>query len=245
MNLKINVAPNSNQLAEIKNWLTDEYKKNEEGFLCNWNIIENYFNRNELIVLLMDSVVIGFTTWKIEDEIVLIIDIAEIHPNYRAKSYGKFMMSETFMYCKDKGVMVVKLFCEPRSSYTFWKKMGFIDMPFVGFYQHELSLYKPLIDIQKPLEDNHFENEILELWDCVPIDSKVTYPKWTWSAKSIEGRISPPILSPCCKDWKIRFSKNGRTITKSEVKSFSNDTSIMRNNFMFINKIDSIKNTSK
>ena len=238
MTLHINTSPNNHQLSEINSWLKNEFKKNGEGFLNNWNIIESYFENGELIILIKDSKVIGFTTWKIYDDLILIIDIVEIHPDYRKSGYGKFMMQETFKFCISKGAKVVNLFCSPESSYSFWKSFGFLDMPKTAFCEPEFSLYKPLIEVQIPIEKNQLENEIIELWDCEPYQSKDVSSKWIWAVKITSKKISPPILIACSRDWNIRLSKNGEVIRETKVKYFSHKNPIDRGKFMFIDKLE-------
>ena len=176
MNYKLNIKPSKEQLFYIKAWLSQELEETGEGFGHNFNIIKDYFDRNQLILLLYESQSIGFTTWEIIDEIVLKIDIACIQSKFRFKGAGKFMIQETFEYFKSKGVVVTELFCQPRSSENFWKSIGFIDMPKIRFNQHELFLYYPLITPYSKSDSS--ENDMIELWNCEPHIASTKDAKW-------------------------------------------------------------------
>jgi GNAT superfamily N-acetyltransferase len=238
MSLEIISTPNFNQLNEIKNWLSDESQKYNEGFFCNWKAVMRYFENNQLIILVKDLNVIGFTTWYIHDKIALNIDIAEIHPDYRGNGYGKFMMHETFNFCKTKGAIVAKLFCAPSSSYEFWKSLGFKDMPEIGNDLPKLSLYMPLIDVLETINYENSESNTIELWNCEPYNITGVTASWIWSINPIKNKISPPILIPCNRDWNIRYSQNGRTIHEDKVKRFSIKNPIVFDSFIYINELN-------
>lgn len=236
MNYYLNLSPTKDQLLEIRTWLSVELDETGEGFMHNWNIIEDYFNRNQLMVLSNESKTIGFMTWNIIEGIVLNIDIAAIQPNQRYKGAGKFLFKEALNYFKTKSIVVVKLFCQPSSSEQFWKSLGFIDMPQTGFAQHELSLYLPLLNFEAP-KTNLVDNNEIELWSCEPHRATSEEPEWKWSIELCDNKLISPILAPCSRDWNIRWSRNGEIIKESKVKYFSRDKPIDYSSFMFIEEL--------
>jgi GNAT superfamily N-acetyltransferase len=239
MTLQINTSANEEQLLEIKHWLIDEHNKLQEGFYCNWSVIEKHFERGQLIVLNKDSRVIGFSTWEIEKEIVLNIAIVEIHPDYRGKGYGEYLMQQVFNFGKDhKKAIVAKLFCAPVESKSFWKKMGFMDFPFTGYAQPPDLMYLPLIDLRSQLKADHSEESTIELWNCEPHLSDECEPQWVWSAKINNGQLIPPILAPCNRNWNIRYTQNGTIIKESKIKYFSNSNPIDKDSFLLIQELN-------
>jgi N-acetylglutamate synthase-like GNAT family acetyltransferase len=234
MNYLLNLTPTKEQLLETKAWLTQELENSGEGFMNNWNIIEDYFDRKQLILLLHESKTIGFTTWDIVDEIALNIDIAVIHPNFRSKGAGKFMMGESFKYLKSKDILVAKLFCQPSSSEPFWKSLGFIDMPETAYHQHDLALYLPLIETRQTTNALH-ESNVIELWNCEPYRASDESPKWIWNISGTH--LNPPILVPCDRNWNIRHIRDGEVIKEGKVKYFSQINPVDKSDFLFINEL--------
>jgi hypothetical protein len=57
---KINFSPSQTDLKKIEDWLIQESERYDDGFYCNWNIIENSFERNGLISLELNDTPIGF-----------------------------------------------------------------------------------------------------------------------------------------------------------------------------------------
>lgn len=236
MKYLLNLSPTEDQLLEIKTWLSQELEETGEGFMHNWNIIEDYFDRDQLITVSNESQTIGFMTWNIIERIVLNIDIAAIQPNQRFKGAGKFLIEEAFKYFKSLGLVVAKLFCQPRSSEQFWKRLGFIDMPELGYLQHELSLYCPLINLEAPkTKDTRYD--VIELWNCEPYRATLEDPEWKWRVELSNNKLVSPILAPGSRDWNIRWSKNGEIIKESKVKYFSKDKPIDYSNFIFIEEL--------
>lgn len=150
--IKINLSPSESDLKIIEKWLIEEDKKYKSGFYCNWNIIEKSFRSNELISLKCNENLIGFMIWS-KGEIYIEIDIIEIQRGYRKKGFGKIFFEKIEEVFKGKNALAIKLFCEPKESEHFWKKMGFIKFPTRGYSESDLTYYKPLIDALESTEN--------------------------------------------------------------------------------------------
>lgn len=207
---------NNEQLAEIKKFLIEEDKLSNEGFYCNWNIIEKSFNENCLFALDLDSKIIGFLTWKNYENRYLAIEIMEINPKYRNKGFGKLFYDKVEKHFRSKNFIAIKLFCSPKSSEMFWKKMGFTKFPDRGYSEPELSYFKPLIQTKVLSETNCLMNKI-ELWDLEPYQIKEQPAKWTWNIEDNKY----PILIPCNSNWNLRLTKNGKIVKENKVKYFN------------------------
>lgn len=93
--MNFNVNPNSKQLAEIQSWLLKEKENFNEGFYCNWNIIENSSNENQLFVLEFEKMIVGFVSWTDHGGKYVDIDIMEVNPKFRSKGVGRIFYSKT------------------------------------------------------------------------------------------------------------------------------------------------------
>ncbi|OJV54283.1 MAG: hypothetical protein BGO31_13110 [Bacteroidetes bacterium 43-16] len=57
------LTPDTVQLEKLKLWLELEYQNSEEGFYCNWPLINDSYLKARLILVEVDSEVIAFATW--------------------------------------------------------------------------------------------------------------------------------------------------------------------------------------
>ncbi|MDD2199670.1 MAG: GNAT family N-acetyltransferase [Bacteroidales bacterium] len=216
--MKFNIAPTRFDLEKIKEWLIEEEQESNEGFYCNWNIIEKAFNNDELITLNLKEKTVGFLVWS-KGEIYAEIDIMEIKPDYRKQGIGKLFFEQISEFFKQKGFLVIKLFCSPRESEKFWKKMGFIKFPDRGYSESDLTYFKPLIKVQTIVE-NQETDDTVELWDVEPYQKNNNQPKWTWNINLDNGKLKLPIIQPCNCNWNLRWSKKGEMIREDKVKYF-------------------------
>ena len=233
---KIDFSPSKIDLKKIEDWLIQERKIYDDGFYCNWNIIKNSFERNGLISLKLNETPIGFVVWR-QYDFFIEIDIMEIHYDYRRKGLGRIFFETISEAYKAKGVLAIELFCEPRVSEHFWRKMGFIQFPIRGYSESDLTFYKPLIEVCETTETPNELNKI-ELWDVEPYQSKKKTPRWCWDVKTQEGKLVNPIIQACNMNWNIRWTKNGKIEKESKVKYFSEDNPIDFSPFIYIQKLD-------
>ncbi len=235
IDLKINTNPTESDLKKLEDWLVSDYEKFNEGFYCNWNIIEKSFHAKELITFTLDNEIIGFVVWS-QNEEVIDIDIMEIHPDYRKRGLGKQFLEKIEDEFRDNGNIAFVLFCEPRESEHFWRKMGFIKFPNRGWSESDLTFYKPLIKVSE-LTESPDELNKLELWDVEPYQSNNCKPRWTWDIKMEGEKLQLPIMQPCNRNWNVRLTMNGEIKNEDKVKYFSNTFSIENGPFMFVDKL--------
>ena len=216
--MEINITPTQFDLEKIEEWLIEEEREFNEGFYCNWNIIEKAFNKGELITLSLKEKPIGFLVWS-KGEIYAEIDILEIKPDLRKRGIGEAFFEQISEYFKQKGFLVIKLFCSPRESEKFWKNMGFIKFPDREYSESDLTYFKPLIKTQSTSVNQKNDNK-LELWDVEPYQKNSNQPKWTWNVELNNGKLLFPIIQPCNCNWNLKWTKNGETIREDKVKYF-------------------------
>ena len=225
----INSEPNIRQLNELETWLKQEFDTSKEGFYCNWNTIQKSFKRNQLITCSINDEIVGFISWSTNSKRQYVdIDIFEIHPKFRQLGYGKrlYQLGET--YFKSKDFKAVILFCEPRESEPFWRKMNFIKFPPRGYSESDLYYYRPLIEVNLPV-DEATDNK-LELWDMQPYAINGKRPKWIWDINS----NSQPVLHPCNGDWNLRLTKKGVVLKEDRVKCFDNTEDILLGPLLYL-----------
>jgi len=229
----INTKPLLSDLENIKDWLIKEDKELNEGFYCNWKIIEKSFQNNKLITLQVHENPIGFIVWS-NSSICADIDILEIKPEYRKKGFGKIFFEQVSDYFIKEGYLVIKLFCSPKESEGFWIKMGLEKFPDRGYSENELTYFKTLIDVT-PTTENETENK-LELWNVEPHEKDKNIPKWRWE---INDNLTNPIIQPCNFNWNLRWTKNGKIIKEGKVKHFiSEENTIDYSPFMYIESLE-------
>ena len=234
--MKLNTNPTSKHLAEIKSWLLQERKNFNEGFYCNWNIIENSFNKNELFVLEFEKMIVGFISWTDHYGKYVDIDIMEIDPKFRSKGLGSILYNKTEEFFRDNNYLVIKLFCSPESSELFWQKMKFIKFPLRGYSESELTYYKPLINVKELSHDRFLTNKI-ELWDIEPYQIKEQESKWTWEI----SQDNCPILHPCNPNWNLRQTRNRQIVKEGKIKYFDRKNEIEFGPFLYLTVNDYLK----
>lgn len=232
---QFSISPTQSDLTEIERWLIEEDIKFGKGFYCNWSIIEKAFTKKELITINFNSLPIGFLVWS-NREIYAEIDILEIEYNHRNKGIGKYFFDHISNYLKEQGFLAIKLFCAPRESEKFWKKLNFLKYPNTGYSQSDLTYYKPLVPIQEITNNSNSENK-LELWNVEPFQIKKYEPKWTWEVQSKTNKLPSIIVQPCNPNWNLRWTKNSRVIREDKVKYFFTNEEIDYSTFLIIKEL--------
>ncbi len=220
--LKTNLNPNEKHLANIENWLIEEWENTQSGFYSNWESIPKAFEEKRLSVITEDDYAIGFIVYKIYD-LISIVDIAEIKQSERKKGVGKKMVNETIDFLKSKGILATQLYCSPENSEHFWKKIGFLNFP--EFYRNsKINMYKLLTETLPLTNDLNTKNAV-KLWNDSPYRSRDFEPNWIWDLNSTNNSktLVKPIIFPVENNWKIEFIRNGRTVFSDEIKYYDID----------------------
>ena len=233
--LKTNFHPSKEHLADIQNWLIEEWNKTNSGFYCNWNIIEDEYEKNNVAVIIENDLVIGFVVYGIY-ELRAVIDIAEIKPTERKKGIAKKLINDALDYFEQKGILVCELFCSPENSEPFWRKIGFENFPDLPHISR-INMFKPLVETLKPC-DNAKSDTKISLWNCEPYQADNEKPKWNWDLNFVEDNetLTKPIIFPVSSDWQLELTKNGQKIASEKIKRFPIDFAGY-GNFMIIQKL--------
>ncbi|MFO7734966.1 MAG: GNAT family N-acetyltransferase [bacterium] len=217
---RINLSPSKTDLKIIEKRLIEEDSLYNEGFYCNWNIIEKSFESNKLITFESNAKIIGFAVYS-KYNIYVDIDILEINRNYRKKGFGKIFLNEIAQEFTNQKIIAIRLFCQPQESEHFWRRMGFIKFPTTGYFESDLIFYRPLIEVTK--SNGTLDNfNKLELWDVAPYQLTNNSPRWIWNLELSNNKLEKPIIQPCNLNWNLRWTKNGEIVKEDKVKYFSN-----------------------
>jgi predicted GNAT family acetyltransferase len=233
--LKLEFNPNDKHIADVKNWLIDEWNNTNSGFYCNWNIISDEFSENNVSVITENDNAIGFVVYRIY-EFHALIDIVEIKPTERKKGVAKKLIDGTLEYFKQKGVLVCKLYCSPENSEPFWKSIGFENFPILP-HDTKINMFKPLIETLQPKE-NAETNTKISLWNCEPYQADRQNAKWNWDLEfeTDNETLVKPIIFPVSSVWQAELTKNGQKLLSEKVKRFPVDIADY-GSFMIIRKV--------
>ena len=135
--------------------------------------------------------------------------------------------------------MAIKLFCAPRTSEGFWKKMNFTKFPDRGYTESDLIYFKPLVKTQKSSFSKYIKNKI-ELWNREPYEIQGHGPAWVWKIEFEKGtnKLLKPILHPCNVNWNLRWTENGEIIKEDKIKYFDQDNNrIEYTPFLYIKEL--------
>lgn len=220
--VKTNLNPSENHLANIETWLADEWIKTKNGFYCHWEIITEAFAEKRLSVITDNDCAIGFVIYRI-DEFRADIKIAEIKPTERNKGVAKALIYGTLEHFRQENVLITTLYCSPKNSEAFWKRIGFKNYPKL-IDDSQIYMFKPLVECSKPKAKSVTDCNI-SLWDCFPNQKEKTNAKWIWDLifLSDEKTLLKPIILPTSGDWTISLVKKGKEILTTKVKNFKVD----------------------
>lgn len=241
ISIEISFKPTQQQMDIIEGWLIDEDKDLNQGFYCNWNIIQSSFNKNGIAIISLNRLPIGFAIWNHSLDYTVTLDIVEINPKFRGQGFGNILISQLFEYFKSKKIVVVDLQCSPANSENYWRKLKFAEFPdFMRRNGGNKNLYKVLIPSNSPqiVKDSV---EQIELWNGEPFETRNKKPTWTWKIKFIKGtrQLAEPIIFPCHYDWRIRWKKDNTIIVDDKVKYFGTQE-ICFGKYIIINQLKTI-----
>ena len=123
MDLEVN--PAKYHLIDVKNWLSQEWKEKNEGFFCNWRIIERAYEENQILVGVDDRETIAFLIYSIVGE-KIIFDIIEVKPSHRKLGLGTQFLKSCIEYLRLKMILKIEVDCINETSENLCKKLGFI-----------------------------------------------------------------------------------------------------------------------
>lgn len=211
--MEIKFTTNQKHINQISDWLFDEEKNNGASFYYNFKCIASRLSEDNFIYIVVDDKAIGFINYSLTtDGRECLIDIACIQNEYRRKGYGQVLLNALIEKLKPKGCLLMYLYCEPKNSKNAWKKLGFNKFENLP-YDKKIWMYRPLVEVLKLTRKKKLDNYIA-LWKkedgLVREDDK---PDVMWDVSNFDK----PIIYPANDKWKLKYVKDGKTISSNEV----------------------------
>ncbi|WP_158285114.1 GNAT family N-acetyltransferase [Arenibacter aquaticus] len=234
--LQTNLNPSRKHLLQIEKWLSKEYNSGGHQFYGNWNGIVKSFENQNLITIQYEDLVYGFLTFKLDDYVAH-IDICVIHSEQRRKGLGKELLDRSTEYFQSFGILVLELFCVPKSSQSTWKRLGFLDFPEFP-HNNRISMFKPIVEYLKPNNPGETKQNKILLWECKGYRKERENPKYQWELQfENDGKtLQKPIIQPAYYKWNLQAIINGEIILEEEIERFPNNN-VEHGNFLIIREL--------
>ncbi len=221
------------QSKDLYNWIADE---DLSCFADKLNMIIDHAKKGELLILLHNKYPVGYASIRIESKYIAKIVLAEIHPQYRGKGYGRLLVDHILSLYKKKGCLVVEIESKNHDSDTFGTKMNFVDFP-TNFRTKRKTMYHILISNLEYATSINDADEVIKLWDSGVIRSN-TPANWIWKIeyKDNSNLLKTPIIHPAHFDWKIQWS-NGNEIFQNTIMKNFDSPPIEFGNYIIISEL--------
>ena len=128
---------NLDDVEHILQWLLAEYKQDEFGFWSNRGIIERAQTEGELWVIRIDGDPVAFQVGHYS------ADIVSVHQKHKRRGLGTALFKASLERAYRDDVNVLSGECEPRTSFPYWQKRGFIRYGNIGDYD-DVTVYQVL-----------------------------------------------------------------------------------------------------
>jgi GNAT superfamily N-acetyltransferase len=221
--MMITFDPKVENLEEVKLWLKEECESEGSSFICNWEVIESCFHSKRMSCAIVDGAAVGFLCWS-EVGRLTELSIAAIRPAVRRHGIGGILANATTEYlAQTHEVLIVRLECNPPASESFWRKVGFTNLP-IGFEQSSANvsttLFRILVPHLTPAASGD-ARETIKLWTYEPWEvSEAVTPAWTWNVDPERGKnpFPKPIVQLCRGDWCFEWKRGNETLCRGKAK---------------------------
>lgn len=223
-NIQISFNPQKANLDEIENWMFEETKL-ETFQNGNWPAVEFAFDKKRLVIAIIGEKTVGFYALSRID-LTASIYLAQVHPDFRNKGIGKFILEEIIRQLENTNTYAIDLYCSPESSQIVWKRLGFDYFPENSEKNRfeKPTMYKIIKPFLKPcLNKIGNENEVIEIWNDKEHKAYNKEPTWIWELEFVNDtrKLRKPIVHFGDCEWRIRWRK-GEIIFKDCVyKNFN------------------------
>lgn len=175
--LKIIFTPTNKNVEDIAEWGLEK------------SCLYSSFSSKNLIVAEYDNETIGFYCLKtVKNDLAIKIETAEIKQKYRNKGIGKIMFLEILKRYQRKRQYFFTLYCSPKESQFYWKKLGFEHFP--------ENRNSKKIEMFKHIKNTNEEIKVLENYPhTIEIfgDNSKSY-KWKFELNNNTNKLKHPII---------------------------------------------------
>lgn len=242
---RIVFSPTKTQLHKLRAWLKQEYKQTGEGFICNWDVIDTCWREKTLFCAQTKGEASALCAWH-QVGFLARLDIVTVNPELRRAGIGRWLVEETLKQLEKKGLIVVEVECQPRTSEPFWRNLGFSD-DFVDVRKkaelayHKIELTKKLIRTRPTSVNDDCDDGVLQLWDAVPrdVNGPSVWRQWNLGAPIQRSWTLPePILHACERNWRAKLTLNKETLFDGEVRYLQDSVRIIQDGYLYIRSIN-------
>lgn len=236
MSYNIIFNPTVDHLQELECWLKAEEVETNEGFYCNWHIIRNSFEKNDLVILEYHNLAIGLLVYTVS-ELTVKIDIAEIKPDFRGRGLGRFFVDGFLDVMAKRNILVAELYCKPLAAEPIWKKLSFLNFPKFP-NESRVRMYRVLVPALKPEQHLNNSDGLIELWNDEPYLAMNQPPVWQWviKYKPNSQELLYPIIHPASYEWQICWRTGAEIFFTNRIKRFDK-VKIEYGNFIIIKEL--------
>lgn len=236
-NIRISFKPKQEHLNEIAEWIIDKIRIPIKSS-GNWDCITTAYENKNLVIATFKNKTVGFYAFSIYN-LSISINVAEVNSDFRKKGIARLLLEEIIKKY-EKSIYALHLFCSPESSQKIWKKLGFKYFPNNSENNRStrIEMYrniKPFLKYKKNISKT--ENEIIEIWNDEPYNTKDKNPTWIWNLKFIKKTriLEKPIIHFGHYEWRIRWRKGNEIFKDCKYKCFDNTNEIY--NYMLIREM--------
>lgn len=208
-NLKIIFEPAEKNISEIEVWGLEK------------SYLYKSFREKTLIVAEIDNITVGFYCLNIiKNELAIKIETAEIKDEYRNKGIGKFIFDEILKKYRRRKYYCFTLYCSPKESQFYWKKLGFDYFP-ANKNSNKIEMFRAIKNINKQVENFDSYSNTIEILD----DYSTSY-KWKFDFEDNTNKLKLPIIFFGNYKWKMILRINGKVIYSDEYRRFDKNSKI-------------------
>lgn len=211
-NVKIVFNPSERNINEIETWSTEK------------TYLHQCYRSNNLVVAEYNNYTVGFYCLTELDEIIVKIETAETHSDFRRKGIARFIFNEIQKKYKNHYAFILDF--SSSESKTYWENIGFShSQNYVDSQNQMFKLIRPANEIS--IKDSSNTIEIID-------DFGKSF-KWNFQLKENINELISPIVFFGFIEWKMILTLNNKIVFNEEYKYFDDDNDIT--SYIFIKSI--------
>lgn len=198
--IEIDFFPSLEDVNEIKNWC--------EYWSSNYSTISQSFTDNDLIVAKYKNKIVSYFACR-KNKVTIFISLAETKLEFRKKGIAEKILERIIEHYKNTEFKALYLYCSPKESQNYWKKVGFKYCP-ENYDENKVYMFKIFGDVMEIKDNSEKKPEnYIEFWNS---DSTSQTEKAKWFSKlefnPETNELTKPILFFGNYHWQINIVCN-------------------------------------
>lgn len=198
--ITIELASSIDDINEIQSW--------SEYWDSSCSTILQAFKNKELIVAKYDNKIVSYYAYR-KKSITIFISLVETKTNFRKKGIAKKILEKLLENYKNTNFKAFYLYCSPKESQFYWKKVGFEYFP-ENKLESKIYMHKIFGEVMPLINDNEKRpKNYIEFWNK-DLPRKDENPKWFSELifKENTNELIKPILFFGKDKWYINIVKD-------------------------------------